>query len=179
MFLSTPSGPPAKSVKNPLYPLVFIKIPQNPHFLGGGRVELRKPLHVECWEDVHCLGWRAKRCCCSLLHLLCFLFAKQMPFTPSSVRTRNTLHEVAGSELHGSGMTRISIGIEHQRELREPQPHISQLLTLSWFIIFIDFIYFLSIFWISKVYSKNIGKYSKITAKYSNFRGLGAKNDEK
>jgi len=26
---------------------------------------------------------------------------------------------------------------------------------------------------------KNIGKYSKITAKYSNFRGLGAKNDEK
>ena len=35
MFLSTPSGPPAKSVKNPLYPLVFIKIPSNPCFWGG------------------------------------------------------------------------------------------------------------------------------------------------
>jgi hypothetical protein len=41
----------------------------------------------------------------------------------------------------------------------EPQPHI--IIT-----IFSQF----------KKHQKNIGKYSKITAKYSNFRGLGAKN---
>jgi len=92
MFLSTPSGPPAKSVKNPLYPLVFIKIPQNPHFLGGGRVELRKPLHVECWEDVHCLGWRGIVECICLYSIIVFFICVSKSPSPQAVYGRGTLY---------------------------------------------------------------------------------------
>ena len=124
MFLSTPSGPPAKSVKNPLYPLVFIKIPQNPHFLGGGRVELRKPLHVECWEDVHCLGWRGIVECIYLYSIIVFFICEANPLHP-----KQCTDEEHSTWSGGQRATWLWYDTDldwHRASARasEPQPHI-------------------------------------------------------
>ena len=92
------------------------------------------------------------------------------------VRTRNALHEVGAALTRDEHETRSSTGVERQRELSEPPPHIfSPHHNYQYFHNFIIIIY---IFYAQHTHlnktSKTRVNSTSFEAIYSNFRVLGA-----
>ena len=104
-------------------------------------------------------------------------FDASTPWGSASVRTRNALHEVGAALTRDEHEARSSTGVERQRELREPQPHISHFLIIFNYFIILYFTFYIDInhtLRISIKTSKTRVNSTRFEAIYSRFRVLGA-----